>query len=232
MELQSFRIRTHHKFPALVVTGSWALLHTSRAGSSGYSASFSAMRSSTLIIVVCASVSISDFDVIEDRTYRRLRLDRPLILPIYLSSPAFNFVAMSSYDHFCFLQHILDSAFPSVNSSVILPSAEGSLRDALAETCYLYAQNLTTIVTLLPRAGLVFALLLSFFSPENFPGGLLLSDVGQSIARRDGMFFDKNMGALSTYARCVLIANAAWAAWRMLLLLFSLCVAFFSLSCD
>jgi len=128
---------------------------------------------------------------------------------------------MSSYDHFCFLQHIRTSAFPHVNPSAVLPSAEGSLRDALAETCYFYAQNLPTIVTLLPRAGLALALLLSFFSPENLPGGLSLSDVDQSIARRDGTFFDKNTGALSAYAKGVLIANAAWAAWRTLVLLFS-----------
>ncbi|KAI0272089.1 hypothetical protein BGY98DRAFT_1002940, partial [Russula aff. rugulosa BPL654] len=76
-----------------------------------------------------------------------------------MSSPAFNFVAMSSYDHFCFLQHI--------------------------QTCYFYAQNLPTIVTLLPRAGLALA-------PENFPGGLSLSGVDQSIGGRDGTFFDKN----------------------------------------
>jgi 3-oxoacyl-ACP reductase-like protein len=100
-----------------------------------------------------------------------------------------------------------------------------SLRDALAETCYFYAQNLPTIVTLLPRAGLALALLLSFFSPENRPGGLSLSDVDQSIARRDGTFFDKNTGALSAYAKGVLIANAAWAAWRTLILLFSWCEA-------
>lgn len=51
---------------------------------------------------------------------------RPLILPIDMSlSPAFNFVAMSSYDHFYFLQHVLSSAFPYVNASTILPLAEG-----------------------------------------------------------------------------------------------------------
>ena len=182
------------------------------------------MRSYTLIIVVGASVSVRDFDVIETTTYRRLHLGCPLVLPIYLSSSAFNFVAMSSYDHFCFLQHIRSSAFPYVNLSAILPSAEGSLHDALAETCYLYAQNLPTIVTLLPRAGLALALLLSFFCPENLPGGLSLWDVDQSIGRRDGTFFDKNTGALSTYAKCVLITNAAWAAWRTLILLFSWCV--------
>jgi hypothetical protein len=148
-----------------------------------------------------------------------------------MSSPAFNFVAMSSYDHFCFLQHIRSSAFPYVNASAILPSAEGSLRDALAETCYFYAQNLPTIVTLLPRAGLALALLLTFFSPENLPGGLSLSDVDQSIARRDGTFFDKNTGSLSAYAKGILIANAAWAAWRTLVLLLSWCVAFLCVSC-
>ena len=133
---------------------------------------------------------------------------------------------MSSYDHFCSLQHIRSSAFPYVNSSAVLPSAEGSLCDALAETCYLYAQNLPTVVILLPRAGLALALLLSFFNPENLPGGLSLSDVDQSIACRDGTFFDKNTGALSVYAKGVLIANAAWAAWRTLVLLLSWCVAF------
>jgi hypothetical protein len=133
---------------------------------------------------------------------------------------------MSSYNHFCFLQHIRSSAFPLVSPNAVLRSAEGSLRDALAETCYFYAQNLPTIVTLLPRAGLALALLLSFFSPENLPGGLSLSDVDQSITRRDGTFFDHNTGALSTYAKGVLIANAAWAAWRTLVLLFSWYVVF------
>ena len=44
------------------------------------------------------------------------------------------------------------------------PSAEGSLREALAEACYSFAQNLSTIVMLLLRAGLALALLLSFFN--------------------------------------------------------------------
>ena len=165
--------------------------------------------------------------------YKRAHLwlapGRPLILPIYLSSPAFNLVSMTSYNHFCFLQHIRNSAFPHVNPSAVLPSAEGSLRDALAETCYFYAQNLPTVVTLLPRAGLALALLLSFFSPEHLPGGLTLSDVDQSIARRDGTYFDQSTGSLSGYAKGVLIANAAWTAWRTLVLLFSWCAPIASL---
>jgi len=143
------------------------------------------------------------------------------MLPIYLSSPAFNFVAMSSYDHFCFLQHIRTLAFPSVNPNTILPSAEGSLCDALAEMCFFYAQNLPMIVMLLLHAGLALALLLLFFSPERLPGGLSLSDIDQSIVRHDRTFFDKSTSALTHYTKGVLIANAAWAAWRVLVLLLS-----------
>jgi len=183
------------------------------------------MSSSTRSTVVGASVSASH-STLRESPHRCSHPGRPLILPIYLSSPAFNFAAMSSYNHFCFLQHIRNSAFPHVNPSAVLPSAEGSLRDALAETCYFYAQNLPTIVTLLPRGGLALALLLSFFSPEHLPGGLPLSDVDQSITRRDGTFFDKSTGALNGYAKGVLIANAAWAAWRTLVLLLSWYVHF------
>ncbi|KAI0044572.1 hypothetical protein FA95DRAFT_1562103 [Auriscalpium vulgare] len=153
--------------------------------------------------------------------YRRWRFRRPLMLPLYLSSPAFNFVSMTSYTNFCVMQHIRNSAFPHVNPNAALPSTEGSLRDALAETCYFYAQNLPTVVTLLPRAGIALAVLLEFWSPENLPGGLSLGDVDQGIGRRDGTFFDKSDGSLSGYAKGVLIANAAWTAWRALVLLLS-----------
>jgi hypothetical protein len=67
-------------------------------------------------------------------------------------------------------------------------------------------------VTLLQRTGLALAPLLSFFSPENLPDGLSLSDVDQTIAHRDGTFFAKNTGALSSYAKGDLIANAACVA--------------------
>ena len=80
-------------------------------------------------------------------------------------------------------------------------------------------------MTLLPCGGLALALLLSFFSPESLPGGLSLSDVNQSIARRDRTSFDKNTLALSAHAKGVLVANAACAAWSTLVLLLSWCVA-------
>jgi hypothetical protein len=80
----------------------------------------------TLIIVVGSSVSIQDFDFIDNKTYRRLCPGRR------------------------FLQHILASAFPYVNSSAVLPLAERSLCDALTETCYPWACILRTKTGLAP----------------------------------------------------------------------------------
>ena len=114
---------------------------------------------------------------------------------------------MSSYTNFCFLYHIRASAFSREH---------GGLREGLAETCYYYSQNLPTVVLLLPRAALSLALLLGFSSPLSFPTG----DTG-IFSKRDGTFFRAEDGTLTMYARGVLIANAAWAAWRILVLLVS-----------
>ncbi|GJE99665.1 hypothetical protein PsYK624_159360 [Phanerochaete sordida] len=139
---------------------------------------------------------------------RRWRVKRPLVLPIYLSSPAFSLAAMSSYTNFCFLQHIRASAFNGEH---------GSFRDGLAESFYFHSQNLPTVALLLPRAGLSIALLLAFWTPQ--PGELGLTDAG--IRPRDGTFFRAADQTLTDYARGVLIANAAWTAWRVLVLLAS-----------
>jgi hypothetical protein len=71
---------------------------------------------------------------------------------------------------------------PYINSSAVLPPAEGSLRYALAETCCFHAQNFPTIVTYLSRAALALALLPSRFSFENFPGESTLSDFACAYA--------------------------------------------------
>ena len=136
------------------------------------------------------------------------RAERPPVLPIYLSSPAFSLAAMSSYTNFCFLQHIRASAFSGEH---------GSRRDGLAETFYFHSQNLPTVALLLPRAGLSIALLLAFWTPQ--PGELGLTDAG--IRPRDGTFFRGSDQTLTNYARGVLIANAAWTAWRILVLFVS-----------
>ncbi|KAI0072350.1 hypothetical protein K474DRAFT_1605301 [Panus rudis PR-1116 ss-1] len=153
---------------------------------------------------------------------RRWRFKRPLILPLYLSSPGFNFTCMTSYTNFCFMYFIRISAFkPFASTSSGSESDErlthsSGLRDGLAETFYYYSQNLPTVALLLPRAALSLALLLAYASPKSFPEG----DTGV-FSRRDGTFFRAEDGTLTGYARGVLIANAAWTAWRILVLLVS-----------
>ena len=142
--------------------------------------------------------------------------ERPYILPIYLSSPAFSLAAMSSYSVFCFLQHIRFSAFLGEN---------GGLRDGLAETFWFYSQNLPTVALLLPRAGLSLALLFAFSAPQ--PGYVALADVG--MTPRDHTYF-RSDGSLTGFARGVLIANAAWTAWRLVVLITSWYESLYSLS--
>ncbi|KAL1742727.1 hypothetical protein HDZ31DRAFT_42630 [Schizophyllum fasciatum] len=136
---------------------------------------------------------------------RRWRIKRPLMLPIYMSSPAFNLASITSYSNFCFLHHLRYVAFFGEN---------GSFRDGLAETCWYYAQNLPTVALLLPRAGLAIALLLSYTTPQTSEVSAL-----HSVApRRDGTFFHGNDGTLTAYAQGVLYANAAWTGWRIVVL--------------
>lgn len=130
--------------------------------------------------------------------------ERPLIIPIYLSSPAFNLASMTSYNTYSFLRHIRSTAWD--------PERGGSIHDGVAETCWYLSQNTANIALLLPRAGLCLALLFNFSSSQ--PGTLALADTGNIL--RDRTFFNPQDGTLSGYARGVLIANAAWTAWRTL----------------
>lgn len=139
------------------------------------------------------------------------------MFPLYMSSPAFNLVSMTSYTNFCFMYHIRASA---------LFGEHASLRDAFAETANFYSQNWPTVILLMPRAALSLAVLLAFWSPQ--PGAIAQGDAG--ISPRDGTFFRAD-GTLTDYARGVLIANAAWTAWRILVLFLSLCVSLMTSSC-
>ncbi|KAJ7207873.1 hypothetical protein GGX14DRAFT_634252 [Mycena pura] len=161
--------------------------------------------------VACWLVWIFPVVIVYEIVYsfiRRWRVKRPVILPLYLSSSAFNLVSMSSFTNFCFMQHIRYSAFVGEN---------GSFRDGMAETFWFYSQNLPTVALLLPRAGLCLALLLAFSAPD--AGVVALADAG--VSHRDKTFFRAGDGTLTDYARGVLIANAAWAAWRALIVLSS-----------
>jgi hypothetical protein len=128
--------------------------------------------------------------------------------PLYLSSPAFNLVSMTSYINFCFMQHLRYAAFFD---------EQGSLRDGLAETFWFYSQNLPTVALLLPRAALSLALLLAYCWSD--PTVVAVADAG--MLHRDPTFFRGTDGTLTGYARGVLIANASWTAWRIVILLTS-----------
>ncbi|KAF8907061.1 hypothetical protein CPB84DRAFT_1744844 [Gymnopilus junonius] len=217
------------KFPNPGSTGkNWAL------GAAAYIASWLAW-----IFVIC---------VVYELVYsfsRRWRLRRPLMLPIYLSSPAFKFVAMTSYNTFCFLQLLRLAAFIPKLANTLSPvshtfdasddiyvsdeedelsSSESGWKQGLAETCFFYSQNLPTVALLLPRAGLCLALLFTFSSPQPSLNALITNSglSTSNLNNRDATFFRQDgTGALTSYARGVLIANAAWAGWRILVLLVS-----------
>ncbi|TCD63793.1 hypothetical protein EIP91_004944 [Steccherinum ochraceum] len=181
--------------------------------------------------IACWFIQVFVIFVVYELVYsfiRRWRVKRPLMLPLYLSSPAFNLVAMSSYVNFCFMYYVRLSAFRPFTSSTTthtvthgkterIQSHAGSPRSGLAETFYFYSQNLPTVALLVPRAALSLALLLTYSgqAAARLPAG----DDGV-LGRRDGTFFREN-GTLTGYAKGVLIANAAWSAWRILVLLVS-----------
>lgn len=189
-------------------TGHWRQRPTSLAGLSGYSLFSLSMSSCTLSVADGVLVSASHHFPSNLRAHIFTLPERPIMLPLYLSSPGFNLVSMTSYTNFCFMLHLRFSAFFGEN---------GSLRDGMAETFWFYSQNLPTVGLLLPRAGLSLAVLLAFSSPD--AGIVALADAGIS-SHRDSTYF-RSDGGLTSYARGVLIANAAWTAWRALIVLWS-----------
>ncbi|KDQ12604.1 hypothetical protein BOTBODRAFT_56655 [Botryobasidium botryosum FD-172 SS1] len=141
--------------------------------------------------------------------WRRWRTKRPAILPLYLSTPAFTYVCMTSYTNFSFFTYIRAAAFSH--------TVGGSWRDGLAETFYFYSQNAPTVGLLLPRAGICVAVLLAFGGSQ-IEGVVVGNNGGEG---RDPTFFRAADGGLSGYAMGILYANAAWAAWRALVLIAS-----------
>ncbi|KAJ7641729.1 hypothetical protein FB45DRAFT_361259 [Roridomyces roridus] len=161
--------------------------------------------------VACWLVWILPLFIVYELVYsfgRRWRVKRPIMLPLYLSSAGFNLVSMTSYTNFCFMLHLRFSAFFGEN---------GSLRDGMAETFWFYSQNMPTVALLLPRAGLSLAVLLAFSSPV--PSLVAQADAGIG-SHRDSTYF-RSDGTLSGYSRGILIANAAWTAWRALIVIWS-----------
>ncbi|KIY70224.1 hypothetical protein CYLTODRAFT_451904 [Cylindrobasidium torrendii FP15055 ss-10] len=144
---------------------------------------------------------------------RLWRVKRPNMYPLYMSSVSFNYTAIQSYDHFCFMQTLRLSAFGFYNGLTLTEKGlrlEGDMKDGLAETAYFYSQNLPTVALLLPRAGISIAILLQLTSLS----------IDNQLAGRDATFFT-SVGTLSEYSRVILYVNAIWVAWRAIVLIIS-----------
>ncbi|PWN49332.1 hypothetical protein IE53DRAFT_363237 [Violaceomyces palustris] len=128
---------------------------------------------------------------------RRWTVDRPYILPIYLSSAAFTMSAIKSFSIYSLLYRVRFGAEP---------------RDFWIESCWLYSQNWPTVLTLIPR-GVVCAIVLAIYSPA--------SQSNPATSQRDETYFKPTSGDLTNFAYIILIVNASWVAWKTLLLLFA-----------
>ncbi|BGP51182.1 hypothetical protein JCM10450v2_007111 [Rhodotorula kratochvilovae] len=124
---------------------------------------------------------------------------------VYAGAASFNLACLRSYSHFSFFWRIRLAPFRP--SSAIAQSVEGtSWTDGIHETASWYRQNWPTLLLLLPRAGLAVAVLLLYSTTAY---GTSTSTTG-----RDTAYFGGD-GTLTGFASGVLFANAAWAAWRL-----------------
>lgn len=126
---------------------------------------------------------------------RRWMVPQPLVMPIYLSSPAFVLTAIKDY---------------SLYSLLYRARASGTRRDALIESFWYYSQNWPTVITLVPR-GVISAIVLVLYKPT----GPALVTAGP----RDPFYFNQATERLSQYAFIVITIQAAWVAWKLGLLL-------------
>ncbi|KAK4701407.1 hypothetical protein P7C70_g4828, partial [Phenoliferia sp. Uapishka_3] len=95
----------------------------------------------------------------------------------------------------------------STSASLRVPGTKVS--DGVLETCSWYVQNWPTILLLIPRAGISLAILLLY-------GTTAYGSRNPATMTRDIAYFQPN-GTLTNYAAAILLANLAWAAFRLAL---------------
>ncbi|KAH6904908.1 hypothetical protein BKA70DRAFT_1373297 [Coprinopsis sp. MPI-PUGE-AT-0042] len=82
--------------------------------------------------IACWLISVLAIFVLYELVYsfaRRWRVRRPLIFPLYLSSPGYNYACLTSFNLFCFFQHLRWTAFFPLEADVLArasTSTEGS----------------------------------------------------------------------------------------------------------
>lgn len=136
--------------------------------------------------------------------WRRWRLPRPAIEPIYLSLPATIHLSLASYDHFVFLAHVRCS-----------PLGTRYARDAIFETCHLLVQLAPGLVPLMPRAAVGIVILLNFSTTQE------LHSLVEATPRDPHFFRLDSPGQLTLYARGVSLAFVACVGLRVSLVLVS-----------
>ncbi|GAA5995328.1 uncharacterized protein JCM10292_005105 [Rhodotorula paludigena] len=129
---------------------------------------------------------------------------------VYAGAASYNLACVRSYSVFSFLWRVRLAPFHS--ASPIAQAVEGSTwLDGVKETSSWYRQNWPTVLLLLPRAGITVAVLLLYSTTA-------YGSTTTATTERDSAYFDSD-GTLSAFASGVLLANAAWAAWRLALVL-------------
>ncbi|CBQ68151.1 conserved hypothetical protein [Sporisorium reilianum SRZ2] len=126
---------------------------------------------------------------------RRWTVPQPLVMPIYLSNPAFTRTAIKDY---------------SLYSLLYRARSSGSRRDSLIESFWHYSQNWPTVLTLVPR-GVISAILLVLYKPA---GPALVTR-----GTRDPYYFNQTTARFTQFAFILITFQAAWAAWKLGVLL-------------
>ncbi|GAA5936908.1 hypothetical protein JCM10213_000136 [Rhodosporidiobolus nylandii] len=128
---------------------------------------------------------------------------------VYAGSASFNLACCRSFSVFSFLWRVrLAPFFPK--SALALAVDGTTWTDGVKETLDWYRQNWPTVLLLIPRGGLSVAVLLLYSTTAYSSSASTIS--------RDSAYFATE-GTLSAFASGVLFANAAWAAWRLILLI-------------
>ncbi|WVO16733.1 hypothetical protein L204_104417 [Cryptococcus depauperatus] len=142
--------------------------------------------------------------------WRRWRLDRPAIEPIYFSLPASLHLSLVSYNHFIFLLHIRTS-----------PLSTPHARDIIPETCHFFIQLLPGLIPFLPRAAIAVVILISFWKPAMNVQAPFGGTVDQTSARDTNFFKSDAPGELTQYAKGVLFAFTVYTTLRLLVVIAS-----------
>ncbi len=126
---------------------------------------------------------------------RRWTVSQPLVMPIYLSSPAFVRTAIKDY---------------SLYSLLYRARTSGSRRDALIESFWYFSQNWPTVALLVPR-GVISVILLVLYKPSG--------PVKPTQTPRDPAYFNQDTERFTQFAFILITFQAAWAAWKLGVLL-------------